>query len=70
MPWDFRPWGCGAGSRGSCNDGWIQFEICEPYDLADSQYFGLVYKEACEITAYLCKKFNIDPKGLVNHCGI
>ena len=29
MPWDYAPWGCGAGWRGSCNDGWIQFEICE-----------------------------------------
>ena len=26
MPWNWAPWGCGAGSRGSCNDGWIQFE--------------------------------------------
>ena len=23
MPWDFRPWGCGLGKKGSCNDGWI-----------------------------------------------
>ena len=27
MPWYWRPWGCGAGNRGSCNDAWIQFEI-------------------------------------------
>ena len=27
MPWNYRPWGCGKGSKGSCNDGWIQFEI-------------------------------------------
>ena len=27
MPWNFRPWGCGSGSKGSCNYGWIQFEI-------------------------------------------
>lgn len=27
MPWDFRPWGCGKGPKGTCNDGWIQFEI-------------------------------------------
>lgn len=26
LPWGWKPWGCGAGSRGSCNDGWIQFE--------------------------------------------
>ena len=29
MPWDYRPWGCGSGSKGSCNTGWVQFEICE-----------------------------------------
>lgn len=27
MPWHYRPWGCGKGKYGSCNDGWIQFEI-------------------------------------------
>lgn len=27
MPWNYRPWGCGSGVKGSCNDGWIQFEI-------------------------------------------
>lgn len=27
MPWDYKPWGCGSGSKGSCNNGWIQFEI-------------------------------------------
>lgn len=27
MPWDYMPWGCGGGYNGSCNNGWIQFEI-------------------------------------------
>lgn len=27
MPWNYRPWGCGSGRYGSCNNGWIQFEI-------------------------------------------
>lgn len=62
MPWDYRPWGCGSGSRGSCNNGWIQFEICED-SLNDKNYFNAVYKEACELTAYLCKKYNINPLG-------
>lgn len=70
MPWEWRPWGCGSGPKGSCNDGWIQFEICEPEDLNDSIYFNQVYKEACELTAYLCKEFNIDPYGTVIHNGI
>ena len=62
MPWDYRPWGCGSGSKGSCNNTHIQFEICED-GLADQNYWNAVYKEACEMTAYLCKMFNIDPKG-------
>ena len=64
MPWDFRPWGCSSGSKGSCNNGWIQFEICED-GLNDRTYFEAVYKEACELTAYLCKKYNLDPNGKV-----
>jgi hypothetical protein len=64
MPWNYRPWGCGSGKNGSCNNGWIQFEICEDA-LSDKAYFEAVYKEACEVTAYLCKKFKIDPKGTV-----
>lgn len=69
MPWDYRPWGCGSGSKGSCNDGWIQFEICED-GLTDKTYFNAVYKEACEMTAYLCDMYNIDPNGTVTHNGV
>lgn len=64
LPWLYAPWGCGSGWRGSCNNGWIQFEICEPStNLYDSNYFNAAYKEACELTAYLCVKFGIDPYG-------
>ena len=69
MPWDYRPWGCGSGKNGSCNNGWIQFEICED-NLNDKTYFEAVYKEACEICAYLCKLYNINPKGTINYNGI
>jgi peptidoglycan hydrolase-like protein with peptidoglycan-binding domain len=69
MPWDFGPWGCGSSTKGSCNNGWIQFEICED-GLADKTYFDKVYKEACELTAYLCKIYNIDPKGTVVYNGV
>ena len=69
MPWDYRPWGCGSGSKGSCNDGWIQFEICED-GLSDRAYFDKVYKEAVEITAYLCKMYNLNPKGTVTKNGV
>ena len=66
MPWDFKPWGCGSSSKGSCNNGWIQFEICED-GLNDATYFAKVYQEACELTAYLCKMFGINPTTLKEH---
>lgn len=69
LPWNYRPWGCGLGSKGSCNTGWIQFEICED-NLSDPNYFAKVYKEACELTAYLCKTYNINPNGFVNVNGV
>lgn len=69
LPWDFRPWGCGSGSKGSCNDGWIQFEICED-SLTDKTYFNKIYKEACELTAYLCKMYNLDPYGYTTLNGV
>lgn len=69
MPWNYRPWGCGSGVKGSCNNGWIQFEICEDA-LTDQNYFNQVYKEACELTAYLCDIYHIDPNGTVSMGGI
>lgn len=69
MPWDYRPWGCGSSFRGSCNNGWIQFEICED-NLCDANYFQQAYKEACELTAYLCKMYNLNPKGTVSFNGV
>ena len=69
MPWDWRPWGCGSDSKGSCNSGWIQFEICED-GLTDKNYFEKCYKEACELTAYMCKMFNLDPQGTTKLNGV
>ena len=69
MPWDYRPWGCGSGNNGSCNNTHIQFEICEDA-LNDASYFNACYQEACEMTAYLCKMFGIDPKGTVSYNGL
>lgn len=66
-PWNYKPWGCGSGPKGSCNNGWIQFEICED-GLTDKTYFSKVYTEAVELTAYLCKLYNINPSGTTT-CG-
>lgn len=69
LPWNYKPWGCGSGSNGSCNNGWMQFEICEDA-LTDESYFNAVYKEACELTAYYCSMYNINPLGTVQYNGV
>ncbi|MCI9026699.1 MAG: N-acetylmuramoyl-L-alanine amidase [Lawsonibacter sp.] len=68
-PWNKKAWGCGPGKKGSCNSGWIQFEMCED-GLDDPDYFQKVYREAVELTAYLCKIHGLDPRGTVNFCGV
>ena len=69
MPWNYKPWGCGSGSKGSLNNTHMQFEICED-DLNSKEYFDAVYKEACEITAYFCKLYNLDPLGSFVYNGV
>lgn len=69
LPWNYRPWGCGSGSKGSCNDTHIQFEMCEDA-LIDRAYFNACYQEGVELTAYLCQMYNIDPKGTFTWNGV
>lgn len=80
--WTMAPWGCGGGSKGSCNGNvkvngstsycgkhWVQFEICDD-GYKDKAYFEKVYKEAVELTAHICKLYGIDPKGTVSYNGV
>lgn len=60
LPWDHRGWHGGKGSKGSVNDTHIGFEICED-NLKSKDYFDKVYREAVELTASLCKMYNLDP---------
>ena len=60
LPWNRRGWHCGRGKNGSANDTHISFEICED-GLEDASYFKAVYQEAVELTASLCKEYNLDP---------
>ena len=60
LPWTMRGWHCGKGKRGSGNDTHISFEICED-GLTDASYFAAVYREAVELTAHLCREFQLDP---------
>lgn len=56
LPWNHRGWHCG----GAGNNTHISFEICED-GLNDAVYFDEVYREAVELTAFLCDKYNLDP---------
>lgn len=56
LPWTHRGWHAG----GAANDTHISFEICED-DLTDRAYFEAVYREAAELTAYLCALYGLDP---------
>lgn len=60
LPWTMRGWHCASGPKGSGNDTHISFEICED-GLEDAGYFAAVYREAVELTAYLCKEYGLDP---------
>lgn len=68
-PWDKKAWGCGSGKKGSCNNGWVQFEICED-SLTDKAYFEAAYREAVELTAYLCQIYSLAPQGNVKYNGV
>lgn len=56
LPWEYRAWHCG----GDANDTHLSFEICED-SLGDRDYFEQTYKAATELTAELCRKFDLDP---------
>ena len=61
LPWDHRGWHAGTGTSGkSANDTHISFEICED-GLTDPAYFAQVYKAAVELTAMLCREYDLDP---------
>ena len=66
LPWNWRGWHAGDGSKGSANDTHISFEICED-DLSDSSYFAAVYQEAVELCAYLCKQYDLTEKEILCH---
>ena len=66
LPWDYRCWGCGSGSKGSYNSSRIQFEICQD-DRTDAAWFAQCYQAAVELCAYLCQQYNIPVGKIVDH---
>ena len=71
LPWDRRGWHAGTGTSGrSANDTHISFEICED-GLSDPAYFQQVYQTAVELTAMLCREYELDPLAdgvVICHC--
>jgi hypothetical protein len=60
LPWDMRGWHGGKGPKGSVNNDYIGFEICEAA-LNDAAYFNATYLEAVELCAMLCAEYFIAP---------
>ena len=56
LPWEMAGWHAG----GSANDTHIGIEICED-DLTDEVYFQAAYALTVELTAHLCREFDLNP---------
>jgi N-acetylmuramoyl-L-alanine amidase len=63
LPWDMRGWHAG----GKANDSYIGFEICEPKNLNDKEYFKKAYANAVELCVMLCKEFKLTVKDILDH---
>lgn len=66
LPDNMKCWGCGSGSKGSYNNSYIQFEICED-GLTDAKYFAEAFKVAAELCRSLMKKYGIPASKVVSH---
>lgn len=66
LPWNYRSWGVGSGSKGSYNASHIQFEICED-GLTNEEYYNQAFNLAKELCAFLCREFDISPDNVVGH---
>lgn len=76
LPWNWRGWHCGSGSKGSGNNTHIGVEMTEPATIkytsgANWQETGdgsntrahvlATYKTAVELFAHLCEKYGLNP---------
>lgn len=75
-----RPWGCGAGKKGSWNNTKIQWEVCEPaghtyaggtmigYDVAKNRaYFDRMWKMLVAWNVYCAVKLGYPVSGISDH---
>jgi N-acetyl-anhydromuramyl-L-alanine amidase AmpD len=63
LPWNHRAWHAGGAANGTH----VAFEICEPENLNDKEYFNKAYANAVELCVMLCKKFNLDENDIIDH---
>ena len=67
LPWNHRSWGCGSGKKGSYNNSYIQFEICED-NLTDAEYFNKAFDASAELCAYLMDLYpGIKIENVISH---
>lgn len=67
LPWNYKCWGCGTGSKGSYNNSYIQFEICEDA-LTDQAYFDKAFAAAVWLCQYLMQQYPaIKTENVVSH---
>lgn len=67
LPWDLRGWHSGSGKNGNGNSlGYIGICICED-NTKNREYAMAAYKEACELSAYICELYGLDPMKIIDH---
>lgn len=66
LPWNYRCWGVGSGSKGSYNNSHIQFEICED-GLTNEEYYKEAFSLAQRLCAFLCAEYGISVDNVVGH---
>ncbi len=67
LPWDMRGWHAGSGAKGSANDGYVSFEICE--DSTNNKAYAVeTYNMAVELCAHLKKLYpTIKIENIIGH---
>jgi N-acetylmuramoyl-L-alanine amidase len=66
LPFNYKCWGCGSGTKGSYNSYAIQFEMCRD-GMEDENLYRAIIKKAEDACVYFCKTFGIKPEGIVGH---
>lgn len=80
MPFNRRPWGCGAGGKGSYNNSRVQWEVCEPrghtyaggtmigYDVkANEDYFARMWALLVKFNVYVALECGYDASAISDH---